>query len=104
MEPVSRSEIKIAEVHSLGSGRMLLLFINGTWVTVDFAELIAKGGVFTRLADDDYLAAARIMEGGYFLEWPDELDIGADSLWRRGKRVTEKEAAQLVGQSPSRVA
>ena len=104
MQVIARQEYKITSVHPLGGGRLLLRFVNRTWVTVDFADLIAKGGVFSRLADDDYLAAVRIMEGGYFLEWPDELDIGADSLWRRGKRVTEKEAAQLVGASPSRVA
>jgi hypothetical protein len=92
-----KMEYAISKIEVLERCRLSLLFNNGSIRVVDLAPLIAKGGVFKRLADEQYFRQVRIMEHGFFLEWPDELDIGADSLWHRGKP-----APKPTGKAPVR--
>lgn len=87
MEPVSRDQYHLQDFRSLGGGRIQVQFVNGQWVEVDFADLIARGNMFANWADDGYLAQGRIGEGAHYLEWPGELDIHADSLWLRGVAI-----------------
>jgi hypothetical protein len=87
MENISRDNYRITDYRPLGSGRIELRFINGVWVRVDFSSLIARGGSFARLGDDTYLAQGRIGDYGHWMEWPDELDFGADQLWWWGLPV-----------------
>jgi hypothetical protein len=84
VQEISRSNYRIQDFHPLGRGRIELQFINGQWVEIDFAQLISRGGSFAQLAQDDYLAQGQIGEYGHWMEWPGELDFGADQLWRWG--------------------
>jgi hypothetical protein len=57
---------------------------DGAESTVDFKPTIAKGGVFTPMADPDFFVEKmHVDEDGYSLGWPEEVDFSADSLWCR---------------------
>ncbi|HRJ59719.1 MAG TPA: DUF2442 domain-containing protein [Azospirillaceae bacterium] len=57
---------------------------DGAESTVDFKPTIAKGGVFTPMADPDFFVERmHVDEDGYSLGWPEEVDFSADSLWYR---------------------
>ena len=84
MERLKTMEPEIVAFRSLGRGQILLQFRHGPWVEVSLESVIAIGNMCARLADDDYLAQASIGDYGHWLEWPGELDIGADQLWERG--------------------
>jgi len=88
MESIDRDNYRITDFRAMGHGRILLKFVNGVWVENDLSDLIAIGGIFVRLADDNYLAQAKIGDYGMWIEWPGELDIGADTLWEDGTLAT----------------
>ena len=57
---------------------------HGPSSTVDFKSTVAKGGVFTPLADPEFFTTKMyVAEDGYYLGWPEEIDFSADSLWYR---------------------
>lgn len=57
---------------------------HGASSTVDFKATIAKGGVFTPMADPEFFATKMyVADDGYYLGWPEEIDFSADSLWYR---------------------
>jgi hypothetical protein len=87
MQDIDRDNYRLTDVQPIGGGKIHLRFVNGTWVEVDFAHLIAKGNMFANLADDAYLAQAKVGDYGFWLEWPGELDFGADQLWWWGEPV-----------------
>jgi hypothetical protein len=66
-------------------GGLRLRFNDGVEGVFDPAPLVVRGGVFTRLADPAYLAAARIGENGRSLEFPDDVDFCADALWLKAQ-------------------
>ena len=78
---------KIQSVDYL-AGRSLLLHYAAGEVVKDFNSLIARGGVFSRLADDAYWRRVQVGEDGRSLDWPPvtddpltALDLDADALW-----------------------
>jgi hypothetical protein len=87
MDAISRSQYRIVDLRPVGRGRIQLQYVNGPWVENDLSDLIAIGGIYNALADDSYLAKVRIGEYGRYIEWPDEIDIGADTLWEDGVLV-----------------
>jgi hypothetical protein len=64
-----------------------LAFRDGRKGVVDFAPVIARGGVFAALADPARFAAVTIGARGRSLIWTDEagddIDFCADALWRQ---------------------
>ena len=89
-------EYKIEEVVSLGKGWIRARYKHGPLVDIDLNPLISKGNLFANLAEDEYLAAVEIMEDGYYLSWPGELDMGADTLWLRRKADTDVKPERLI--------
>lgn len=87
MERMREAEPEIVDFVAVGNGVIHLKYMNGLWVENDLSDLIAIGGIYARLADDEYLAQARIGDYGHWIEWPGEVDIGADTLWEDGVPV-----------------
>jgi hypothetical protein len=57
---------------------------HGATSIVDFKSTIAKGRVFTPMADVEFFTGRMYVgEDGYYLGWPEEIDFSADSLWYR---------------------
>lgn len=87
MERIDRDNYRIVDFRALGGARIQLKYINGVWVENDLSDLVALGGICAQLADDAYLAQARIGDYGFWIEWPGDVDVGADTLWEDGVPV-----------------
>jgi len=61
--------------------RLALLYREGGRVTVDFNEVIGRGGVFARLADPTFFSEVALGPRGRSIEWPGGIDFCADALW-----------------------
>lgn len=77
-------DLKITNVQFIGGYKLKLTYAHGAAVDVDLAFLVEQGGVFDAFRNETYFKQVQIMEHGYYLRWPDEVDIGADSLWLQG--------------------
>ncbi|HUY34650.1 MAG TPA: DUF2442 domain-containing protein [Pirellulales bacterium] len=61
--------------------RLTLLYRDGGRVTVDFNEIIGRGGVFAKLADPAFFRQVLPGPRGRSIEWPEGIDFCADALW-----------------------
>jgi hypothetical protein len=59
---------------------LMLRWSNGTRATIDFVEL-PRAKAYRSLRDPDIFALARVGEWGHSVEWPGDVELGADSLW-----------------------
>lgn len=72
-----------------------LNYSDGEVVVADFKPIIAKGGVFSVLADQQFFNQVRLGEQGRYIEWPDELDFCADSF-RINQAVDNGKATEIA--------
>lgn len=72
---------KIARVKAQADCKLLVEFENGEARLFDVAPLLDKG-VFSELRDPAYFESVRVIFGG--IEWPNEQDLSADTLYLRG--------------------
>ncbi len=59
-----------------------LRFSDGVSGTYDLRPLVDAGGMFSAMRDPSVVDRVEIGEGGRYLEWPGEIDLCADALWR----------------------
>lgn len=78
---------RVISLKALESARLLVSFHDGREYTVDLAPVANRGGLAASLLDDEFLAQACIKDEGTHVEWPNGLDIAADSLFRRAVAV-----------------
>ena len=69
---------------------------DGSVSVIPFNDVIAKGGIFSQLADPEFLAKVEVGEDGDCITWPGELDFGADSLWYRAHPDEAIEELEVV--------
>jgi hypothetical protein len=89
----------IARVEPQPRYRLLVTWATGDQATVDFAEDIARGGIWAALREDAKFATARVAHNGYVLEWPEpagpqgepRIDIDADGLFEMARRQQANE-------------
>jgi Protein of unknown function (DUF2442) len=60
--------------------RLQLVYSDGSSIVIDFKPLIAKGGVFSALADPDFFAQVSVGDRGRSIEWSNGVDFCADAL------------------------
>lgn len=67
--------------------KVAVAFRDGREGTVDFAPVIADGGVYRALSDPERFRSVKIGDHGRSLVWVDaegeEIDICADALWEQ---------------------
>jgi Protein of unknown function (DUF2442) len=99
---IAKSEFKrIRKVEPLPDFVLRLTFDDGWSGTVDFAPVIAKGGMFTFMGDPAAFATVQIGERGRSLLWIDpkgeEVDFCADALRMQAEtRAVEEMAARAA--------
>lgn len=71
----------LVEFKHKGNYKLDLTFENGKSGIVDLKPFVAKGGVFSRLADEHYFQQAYINTELGVLSWPDGLDIAPEILY-----------------------
>lgn len=85
----------IEQIKPLPDFLLELKYSDGGVVIADFKPIIAKGGVFTGLADPQLFSQVRLGERGRSVEWPDELDFCADSF-RVGQTIESSKAVEIA--------
>lgn len=85
---------RITKVEPRPNRKVWLLYEDGRAGEVDFASLIDRGGVFTKLAESKFFERVRVGESGRFLEWPDGIDFCADALRQRIARNAAATSSQ----------
>lgn len=69
---------------------------DGETSVVSFRATIAKGGKFAQLGEWEFFARVEVGEDGDSIEWPGEIDFGADSLWYRAHPEAPIEELEVV--------
>ena len=82
--------IRIVEARTLDPFRLYVKFSDGTEGEVDLAALAGQG-VFVAWYDPAFFEGVRIGSSGRSLDWGEQIDISADSLYLNltGKRAQE---------------
>lgn len=76
---------RIEQVEALPAMRLRIAWSTGESFEVDLAEPITRLNALAPLRDPAYFACAQIGEWGHSVVWHDEVDLGADRLYERGK-------------------
>ncbi len=71
----------IRKARALDNLALEITWEDGEVSVVSLRETVAKGGVFAPLRDPEQFAIVELGEGGRWVQWPGEVDIGADDLW-----------------------
>jgi hypothetical protein len=69
----------IANITTLPNYRLRLNYTDGFDVIINFEPLIAKGSVFSALADPQFFLKVALGERGRYIFW-DDIDFCADAL------------------------
>ena len=79
----------IDSVNVEAGSNLRVRFADGTTGSISLAPLITRGGVFRALDDRSVFERVKVGEGGRYIEWPGEIDLCADALWKKihGQRV-----------------
>ena len=74
---------EIAEAVAHPDHTVTIVWTDGVRGTVDFLDILDRGGWFTPLRDPGYFVSTMIrLPGGAGLPWPEEIDYSADGLRR----------------------
>jgi DNA-binding XRE family transcriptional regulator len=77
----------LADVAVIAPTRLRLTWSDETQVLIDLADMMVKSP-FTALSDPETFAQVAIGDWGHSLVWPQDIEIGADSLWLETLSVT----------------
>ena len=80
---------RIIDVRPAGGHVLQLTFAGENPVQVDLADVVRQGSVFGPLMDAVTFAQVRVGGGGRCIEWPGDIDLCADALWREAHGEVE---------------
>ena len=75
-----------------GTHRIHVGWDNGTEHIVDLGPIIKRFEIFKPLKDLDYFGKVAIIEDGWMLGWPWNIDYAADNLWTLAQEQNLKKA------------
>jgi hypothetical protein len=78
-----KKSLTINKVKTLDAHKLRLTWSNGITAVVDLADAIARTRSLAALEDTALFGKARLGEWGHSVHWTDDLELGADALWRR---------------------
>jgi hypothetical protein len=88
---------RMATVKVSGDQMVSLRFESGKTFTVDLRDIVQGSRGLRKLRDQEVFARVALGEGGHSIEWPGELDIGADTLWELALRQNgHADAAEFI--------
>src|SRR6185437_9947634 len=100
VRPMRIDEGKLPRMKSVkvaGDHAVILRFESGKIFTVDLSEIVYGSKGLRKLREVEFFARVSLGEGGHSLEWPGELDIGADTLWELALRQNgHADAAEFI--------
>ncbi len=75
----------IDEMIFLKDYKLKVIFQSGEVRIFDFKQFINSENIFSKLKDEHFFRNAKNRK--YFVEWPDEIDISADTIFLDGVPV-----------------
>ncbi len=88
---------RLTSVKFAGDQAVTLRFESGKTFAVDLRELVQGSKGLKRLRDAEVFARVVLGEGGHSIEWPGDLDVGADTLWELALRQNgHADAAEFI--------
>jgi hypothetical protein len=72
---------RLINVVPLDDYALNIIFEGGLEGKYDLKDSIQQGGVFSALSDIAYFRLVFIGGGGQFIAWPNEIEIGSDSIY-----------------------
>jgi Protein of unknown function (DUF2442)/Helix-turn-helix len=88
---------RMTRIKVTGDQAVEVHFESGKTFTVDLRDLVHGSKGLKKLRDADVFARAILGEGGHSIEWPGDLDIGADTFWELGLRQNgHADAAEFI--------
>jgi hypothetical protein len=73
----------LTEANPTAGCKIWLRFADGLAAEVDFSYLLDYDGVFLPLRDPDFFSRVKMDDSNTTIEWPGEVDICPDTLYRR---------------------
>lgn len=70
--------LKIKRLKILADHKLSVVFENGEMKTFNLTPYLEKG-VFQELKNPNYFA--QVKNGGYFISWPNDQDLSADTVY-----------------------
>ncbi len=89
MNSIDRPRI-ITSVKALDRARLALGWSDGTKAEIDLSTTVTAGS-FVPLRDPIAFAQVRVGDWGHSVEWPCEVEMGADALWLETLSATERD-------------
>ena len=88
---------RLTSVKAAGAQTVILRFESGKTFTIDLREFVHGSKGLKKLRDAEAFARVALGEGGHSIEWPGDLDIGADTLWELALRQNgHADAAEFI--------
>jgi Protein of unknown function (DUF2442) len=88
---------RLKSVKMAGGEAVTVRFDGGKTFTVDLGEIVRGSKGLKKLRDAEVFARVALGEGGHSVEWPGNLDIGADTLWELALRQNGRaDAAEFI--------
>ena len=86
-EILDRFSIRIEEAVPLDDGQMLIFFRNGAARKCDMRQLCTDRRFAPILQNARLFSAVQVQTDGYGITWGENLDVGADQLYREGMGI-----------------
>src|SRR5688500_1693486 len=93
-----KGEIRLRSVRALPGFRLSLEYKDGETYEVDLSEFVGTGGFTDPLADPEFFAKVKVADYETAIEWPNEVDIGSDTLRWDGELARRGLTREDVGE------
>jgi hypothetical protein len=80
MADIWEGNIELTKVEALSGHCLRLTYADGESYQVDLSDFVGTGNLSDALSDPAYFAQVRVGDHGDWIEWPNGLDIGSDTL------------------------
>lgn len=75
----------IENVAALPPGQLKIHWSTGEEFTIDISDWVNRFALLAPLKNPEIFVLARVGYGGHSVEWPQDVDLGADQLYQRAK-------------------
>ena|SRR5687767_2492848 len=75
-----KGEIRLAAVNALPNCHLRLRYRDGVEYSLDLSDFVGSGNLANDLLDETLFSQVVLGEGGDYIEWPNGIDIGSDTL------------------------
>ena len=84
----SRFLIRVEELVALGENDLLIFFRSGTAKKCNMDQICTEARFQAILRNESLFSAVRVQTDGYGITWGENLDVGADLLYEKGKDLS----------------